>query len=106
MNCLRGDGNVNANNKDRMIIFTNFLSNNYLTQTHIQHKTYHHFLGGGAFDSNIDVIIHSKDAPFSESITAVFCKHDYSQAQVQVQAHVQEQAQVQAQVQAQAQAQA
>ena len=74
---LRGDGNVNQNNLDRAVLFSNFLSNFCLTQIHIGHKTYHHFLGGGSFDSNIDVILQSENFPFEEAITAVYCKHDW-----------------------------
>ena len=74
---LRGDGNVNTNNTDRMTIFSSFLSSLNLVQTNILYKTYHHFLGAGAFDSNIDVILHSKDAPNEETITAIYCKNEH-----------------------------
>ena len=74
---IRGDANVNTNNRARCRIFSSFLAKYRLVQTPIKHKTYHHFLGGGAFDSNIDVISHSEDAPFYETITKVFCKLDY-----------------------------
>ena len=74
---LRGDGNVNQNNLERALLFSNFLSNFSLTQINIGHKTYHHFLGGGSFDSNIDVILQSENAPFEETITSVYCKHDW-----------------------------
>ena len=80
-NCLiflRGDANVNTNNKERMAIFSSFLEQHCLSQVKISHKTYHHFLGGGAFDSNIDIILEPKDSP-CESITTIYCKHDYPQ---------------------------
>ena len=51
---IRGDGNVNTNNLDRTKVFSTFLSFHNLEQVFIDHKTYHHFLGGGAFDSNFD----------------------------------------------------
>ena len=61
---LRGDANVNHNNHDRMKVFSNFLASHNLIHVPISHKTYHHFLGGGAFDSNIDIICHSKASSF------------------------------------------
>ena len=70
---IRGDGNVNHNNHERMKILSIFLSNNNLVLTKIDHKCYHHFLGGGAFDSNIDIIAHSSESPHSESVSAIFC---------------------------------
>ena len=74
---IRGDANVNTNNHTRCKIFNSFLAKYKLVQTYIKHKTYHHFLGGGAFDSNIDIIAHSEDAPYYEAINKVFCKLDY-----------------------------
>ena len=79
-NCLiflRGDGNVNSNNTERMVIFSRFISSFRLVQVPLDHKTYHHFLGGGAFDSNIDIILHTDNSPFKECITTIFCKLDY-----------------------------
>ena len=74
---IRGDGNTNANNKERKKILEYFLSRNQLIQVPIDHCTYHHFLGGGAFDSNIDVILHSKELPSTEKVSKIFCKHDF-----------------------------
>ena len=69
---------MNTNNKERMAIFSSFLEKHSLSQVTISHKTYHHFLGGGAFDSNIDIIVEPKDSP-CESIITIYCKHDYPQ---------------------------
>ena len=60
---LRGDCNVNLKNKDRNNIFMDFCSNLRLRNVPLLHKTYHHFIGEGLFDSNIDVILHSENAP-------------------------------------------
>ena len=43
----------------------------------IPHKTYHHFVGHGTFDSNVDVIIHSSDAPYTEVLSDIFCIDDF-----------------------------
>ena len=73
---VRGDGNTNINNKERVKVFDYFLSRTFLTSVTIQHKTYHHFLGGGSFDSNIDVILHAKDFTSSEKVIKIFCKNE------------------------------
>ena len=48
---IRGDGNVNPNNQERAKLFSTFVSNFELHQVPMpdQHRTYHHFLGGGTF---------------------------------------------------------
>ena len=73
---LRGDCNVNIKNKDRNYIFMDFCSNLRLMNVPLLHKTYHHFMGEGLFDSNIDVILHSEDTPEAESITSIICKFE------------------------------
>ena len=75
---IRGDGNTNPKNKERMKLFTYFLSSYNLGQIKINHCTYHHFLGGGAFDSNIDVILQSENVPDqeSESVVEIFCSKE------------------------------
>ena len=73
---LRGDCNVNLKNKDRNNIFMDFCSNLRLRNVPLLHKTYHHFIGEGLFDSNIDVILHSENTPEPESITSVICKFE------------------------------
>ena len=52
----------------------NFKSNLNLTSVQINHKTYHHFLGGGLFDSNIDVLLFIDDKDVHEEVTDVYCK--------------------------------
>ena len=76
---LRGDGNVNSNNLERDKTFSSFISKYSLDQVPIIHKTYHHFLGGGAFDSSIDVILHSKCDELKESVTYIYCKQEHSE---------------------------
>ena len=73
---LRGDCNVNKNNRDRNNVFMSFCSSLNLKNVSIPHKTYHHFVGEGLFDSNIDVILHSENSPEPESFMAVICKFE------------------------------
>ena len=72
---LRGDANVSGKNKSRTDIFNHFLSQHNLNRLFIAHKTYHHFIGDGIFDSDLDVVLFSNTS-CSESLTQVICKHD------------------------------
>ena len=74
---LRGDSNVNMNNKKRTFIFQNFCHELNLKNVDTNHKTYHHFVGQGLFDSSIDVILHAKSAPFAEEILDIVCQDDH-----------------------------
>ena len=74
---IRGDGNTNTNNISRAQVMSSFLSSHSLIHISINHKTYHHFMGDGNFDSNIDVIIHSTESEFEECVTKIYCKHHY-----------------------------
>ena len=74
---LRGDSNVNQNNKNRHRIFQSFLESLDLTRISINHKTYHHFVGDGVFDSNIDVVINPCKYPDKEEILDIFCSHQF-----------------------------
>ena len=73
---IRGDCNVNCKNRDRSIIFSNFIRNLKLRTIPILHRTYHHFVGGGLYDSNIDVILHTENVPEAETIEAIICKFE------------------------------
>ena len=73
---IRGDSNVNMKNTVRVEILENFKNLLNLKSVKIGHKTYHHFLGNGLFDSAIDVILHSKEESIEEVVEKVFCKSD------------------------------
>ena len=73
---IRGDSNVNKNHKDRMRIMKHFMNTLNLMPAPIEHRTYHHFLGNGLFDSNIDVLLRSKSC-LDESIREIFCRYEY-----------------------------
>ena len=74
---IRGDGNTNSNNKERVRMFSYFLSSHDLVEVNINHSTYHHFLGGGAFDSDVDVILQPENFPNQEIILGIFCSKDF-----------------------------
>ena len=70
---LRGDANVNPKNIARKSLFQHFLSKFSLLSVHLGHPTYHHFMGSGAFDSSLDVLLHNCP-PNTETLTQVICK--------------------------------
>ena len=71
---IRGDANASSKNPTRAPIFKQFLSQHDLQRVQITHNTYHHFVGNGEFDSDLDVVIFSKLPSVSESIDDVICK--------------------------------
>ena len=74
---VRGDGNCNAKNLNRMNLLQHFILDYSLTQVAIVHPTYHHFVGDGKFDSNIDVILHTAAEDLSETVTRIICRNDH-----------------------------
>ena len=56
---IRGDCNVNSKNTVRCNLLDHFLLKHNLLRVEISHKTYHHFVGNGLFDSNLDVLVYS-----------------------------------------------
>ena len=73
LNYLRGESNVNPNNKTRYKIFSNFLKDFDLVKIPLYHNTYHHFMGNGLFDSEIDVIVLEKSNSASEIVEEIIC---------------------------------
>ena len=74
---IRGDANVNDKNTTRVNMLNSFMDHLNLTKTPIEHRTYHHFVGDGKFDSNVDVILHSirsRGVAITECITSIICK--------------------------------
>ena len=75
---LRGDANVNCNNLTRVKILRNFMDHFNLVRIEIAHKTYHHFVGDGMYDSNVDVILHTAGTAIpgiqQEQITGILCQ--------------------------------
>ena len=72
---LRGDSNVNSNNQRRVSVLKQLLDDFNLNMVEINHKTYHHFVGNGEFDSNLDVLLHSKKHDVEEVLLEIICKH-------------------------------
>ena len=73
---IRGDCNSSTTNAKRNIIFSKFCSDLGLRRVHLQHNTYHHFLGQGASDSELDVLLFSNQQGVQEELLTIVCKHD------------------------------
>ena len=74
---IRGDSNVNRNNRNRVTLLNQFVEKFELQRVSSHHDTYHHFVGGGKYDSDIDVLLHSDLPGVSEEIISIMCKHDH-----------------------------
>ena len=70
---MRGDSNVNKNNRNRVILLKQFLLKFSLKRVCLEH----HFLGEGRYDSDIDVLLHSDLKGVSEEVVSIMCKHDH-----------------------------
>ena len=74
---IRGDSNVNKNNKNRLLLLKQLMENFSLLRVSIEHHTYHHFVGEGLYDSDIDVLLHSDRPGVSEELVKILCTHDH-----------------------------
>ena len=59
---IRGDANANPNDKSRSSLMLHLCQKWSLNQVRLHHKTYHHFVGNGNSDSEIDIILHTKES--------------------------------------------
>ena len=71
---IRGDANVNKKDRSRVALLNKLCEDWDLVSVDIPHPTYHHFLGDGASDSQLDVLIHTNTA--SEKLETILCKLD------------------------------
>ena len=56
---IRGDANVNANDRNRCEAFSKFCEDYNLLKFEFDHPSYHHFTGAGKSDSQLDVLLRS-----------------------------------------------
>ena len=68
---IRGDVNVNQKDKKRIKIFNKFCEDWSLSETKLEHSTYHHFVGLGSSDSQLDVLLHHQD--LTETLLQIHC---------------------------------
>ena len=71
---LQGDFNVNDRNVKRVNLLNTFCNDLNLVHVPINHSTYHHFIGNGNSDSNLDKLLFTNSNSINESIKAICCK--------------------------------
>ena len=72
---IRGDANSNPNNVSRSNLFFHFYSSLDFKKIPLHHPTYHHFIGDGCFDSEIDILLFSGN-DVHEELDRILCKLD------------------------------
>ena len=72
---IRGDANVNHKDKVRTSLLHKLCQDWDLVEVDIQHPTYHHFLGDGSSDSQLDVLLYSK--LYAEQLSKLICKLEH-----------------------------
>ena len=70
---IRGDANSSRSNEIRDRIFSSFAQEYQLARVPINHHTYHHFMGNGQSDSELDVILFSDQPGINEALAAIQC---------------------------------
>ena len=73
---IRGDGNVNPKNSSRVILLQQLIRDYNLIKSDTGHNTYHHVVGDGLYDSDIDILLHISEQNVSEDICEIICKND------------------------------
>jgi len=68
----RGDFNASSSNPKRNSILRFLKETHKLDEVNLGHKTYHHFVGNGTSDSDLDKLLYSPQP--AEKLTNVICK--------------------------------
>ena len=74
---IRGDGNCNPKNQNRYQVLQNFIYRNSMKKVDISHPTYHHFVGNGQYDSNIDILLHTAPDITTEIVLKIMCRNNH-----------------------------
>ena len=73
---IRGDANASKKNPRRFNLLSNFCSEYDLSRVSIDHLTYHHFMGSGSSDSDLDVLLFSNQKNTSELLLHLRCQKE------------------------------
>ena len=71
---IRGDLNASSKNKTRSSFLSAFVSRLELLKVIIPHMSYHHFVGGGEFDSDLDVLLYGGCEGVHEYLVEIVCE--------------------------------
>ena len=72
---IRGDFNANPKNLMRANIVSHFCQKFALSNLDFGHPSHHHFVGGGASDSQLDLLLYSGPPAMAESLTSLSCSY-------------------------------
>ena len=67
---------MNKKNVSRVALLDQLQNDFSLKRVPIPHNTYHHFVGEGKFDSDIDVLLHSDATNINEEVVEIICKSE------------------------------
>ena len=73
---IRGDFNVNPNNKSRAALFKHLCEKHKLSCLDLQHPSHHHFLGDGLYDAQLDVLLYAGPPEKADHLKEIICKLD------------------------------
>ena len=71
---IRGDANSSQSNQNRHALLTSFCQNHMFNRVTLGHNTYHHFMGAGKSDSELDVLLYSSQSCVREDVLCIECK--------------------------------
>jgi hypothetical protein len=71
---LRGDFNASSKNLSRSLLFAAFIRRLDLTRLSLPHPTYHHFMGSGASDSDLDQLLYGGNIMATETLENIICE--------------------------------
>ena len=70
---IRGDFNVNPNNQARVDLLSSFCSKFALSSVDFHHPSHHHFMGNGASDSQLDLLLFAGPVAQAEVLSSLTC---------------------------------
>ena len=70
---LRGDANASSTNTMRIPLIKQFIQDFNLKLVNVDHKTYHHFMGQGISDSDLDILLYSNQENVNEQLVHLRC---------------------------------
>ena len=70
---LRGDFNVNPKNVTRCDLLRSFCDRFDLSSVDFGHPSHHHFTGGGASDSQLDLLLYRGPVAHTETLSSILC---------------------------------
>ena len=74
---VRGDMNVSEKNNVRKPLLSHIMTKHSFSRVPLLHPSYHHFIGEGVFDSELDVLLFTNTSGVKEVLLEQICKADH-----------------------------